>query len=1241
MKNGTAPVPPEQPRKRASAAKRRAPRNRAFTADAFPIIGLGASAGGLDAFKRFFQAMPATSGMAFVLIQHLDPTRESLTADLVGSYTKMPVVQATHGMQVEANHVYVIPPNAYLSLRARSLMLSAPDAPRSLRMAVDFFFQSLADDQGPHAIGIVLSGTASDGTLGLKAIKAAGGLTIAQDPQTAQHDGMPRSAITSGCVDHVLPAEKMAAVLLADIQYLGVRAPASTTAPDPVAAVVDMLRTQTRCDFSGYKQGTLQRRIRRRMSLRHVTQFSEYVDVLRADPAEANALRQDLLINVTRFFREPPAWEFLQERVVRPLVAVSADDATLRVWIPACASGEEAYSLAMVLTEEVEAARKHCSLQVFATDVDTEALETARTGTYADAIALQMSPQRLARFFVKSGGCYQVAASLRNTVVFAPQSLVSDPPFSRLDLISCRNLFIYLEPAVQERVLPLLHYALREGGHLFLGSAEGIGAHEDLFQTVSARWRIYRRAGKTRLDRVGLPPGDAPPSALARAVSARAQHPPALGTLAQHLLLERYAPTCVVINRAGDLLYFHGHADDYLAQPSGLPTRDIVAQARRGLRAPLRRAIVESVRNDTRVVVDAVPVRRGTAQGSVKITVEPLDAARAEADALWLVSFEETSEGRRGAASRKATLVSARDSDLVEELERELQNTRDDLQQTVEDVRAANEELMSVNEEFQSSNEELETSKEELQSLNEELATANAQLENKIAELEASNSDLDNLLTSTNIPTLFLDANLCLRRFTPTATRLFRLIPGDIGRPIEDIAPRFADPNLLRDATAVLENPVTPRTEVQAHDGRWYVRQVLPYRGRDNRTEGVVITFSDVAAEALHEARVYAESIVETVREPLLVLNEDLQVRSANHAFYETFHTTADDTIGRRLADLGNHEWDLPALQSSLGGVISAKNVLTDFALTAEFAGVGRRILRINARAIERGRTRPPLLLLAIADETERQRVQQDLHDEQDRRHAAEMVRQRHAELAHALRISTVGELASGLAHELNQPLAAIANGVEACASYVRAGTFTPGKLLTLLDEASDAALRAGTIVDHLRHFIEKGQPQFESADLGEIIRNVERLLGHELARANITLQLDLPERPIPIRADSIQIEQILVNLIQNGIDAIRTCPAGAHEIRLRAWSAKGIAEVAVTDTGSGVSADVRERLFDPFFTTKAHGLGMGMAISRSILEAHHGRIWLEDHDRESGGTTIRFSVPLSRQHRSRKKERE
>jgi two-component system CheB/CheR fusion protein len=884
----------------------------------------------------------------------------------------------------------------------------------------------------------------------------------------------------------------------------------------------------------------------------------------------------------------------------------------------------------------MRAARKGCPLQIFASDIDADALEVGRAGVYPENIAADVPPERLRRFFLKGEHGYRVNKELRDAVVFAQQNLVSDPPFSRLDLISCRNLLIYLEPTAQEKILSLLHFALAEGGYLFLGNTESIGQHEDLFAAVSKKWRVYRRLGPTRHDKVPFPIVSAPPVGRER-VSPTPPNVGRLAALAQHLLLERYVPACVVINRKREILYFHGRTEDYLVQPTGSPTQDLVAKAREGLQTKLRGAVHKAIREEHSVVISGAHVRRGRTFCRVKVMVEPLKAAT-EAEGLLLVSFEDESEtpSSAPAVAHAGDASDRTDEALVRQLEYELRTTKEDLQSTIdelgasnEELRAANEEVMSINEELQSSNEELETSKEELQSLNEELSTVNTQLESKVAELAAINNDLDNLLTSTNLATLFLDTHLCIRRFTPAATKLFSLIPSDAGRPISDIAQKFADPDLRPDVEAVLAEPVARNKEVQADDGRWYIRQVLPYRTHDNRTDGAVITFSDVAAEAREEARLYAESIVETVREPLLVLNGDLRVRSANRSFYDTFQISQEQTVGRPIYELGNHDWDTPGLRELLENILPRHLVLNDFEVEHEFQTIGWRSMLLNARALLRGGGRPGLILLAIEDVTERKRAQEAILESEVRKQVEEERRQQQAELAHVLRIATIGELASGLAHELNQPLSAIANGLEACARYVRSGEPDSTKLLALLDDASAEALRTGEIVEHLRGSIQKGQPQFGQTDLGEIARAVPRLLKHEIEQEQITLRFDVGPHPLPIYADHIQIEQVLVNLVQNAIDAVRDTSRDRKEIQLSACTVEGMVEAAVRDTGVGISAAAAARLFEPFFTTKPRGLGMGLAISRSIIEAHRGRIWVERPADGNLGTTVRFTLPL------------
>jgi two-component system, chemotaxis family, CheB/CheR fusion protein len=852
------------------------------------VVGVGASAGGLDAFKQLLTALPADTHLAFVLIQHLDPTHESLTVELLARHTEMPVLQVTDAVPIEPNHVYVIPPNKYLTISGRALHLTEPLERRGVRMPIDFFFRSLADDQQERAIGVILTGSGTDGALGVREIKANGGMVIVQTPDSAQFDSMPRSAVATGMVDHVVPIERMAEVLLGYVRHWYVNGGAARSHPEPKApdhlnTVLALLRSRVKYDFSGYKKGTLTRRIQRRLGLNDIDDMASYVALLRDNQDELNALYKDLLIGVTNFFREPEAWKALEDLVVGPMIerighpeaappekpaANGIHRAEIRVWVPGCATGEEAYSIAMLVTERMRAADQFCDLQVFASDIDRDALAFARAGVYPENIAADIPPERFRQFLVKGDHTYRINREVRESVVFAEQNVYSDPPFSKLDLISCRNLLIYLEPEVQQRVMALFHFALRDGGYLFLGNSETVTQQADLFQPVSRKWRIYRRLGSVRHERVAFPaqsPSRPQASAIDKPIEPRARH---LATLAQHLMLQHFAPACVLINRSAEVLYLNGSVDQYLQLPSGVLGADLIGMARDGLRTRLRAAVRQAIRDQRRVELSGVRLKRGTQHVAVQVVVEPVPQPK-EAELLLLVWF-----GDQGAppASRRTDAATAEppqpapaeaDFDyeaIVRHLDEELRNTREDLQCTIEELetsneefKSANEEVMSINEELQSTNEELETSKEELQSLNEELQTVNNQLEHKVTELETVNNDLSNLLSSTQIATIFLDREFRLRRFTPATTPLLRVIDTDIGRPISDLARYVTDDDLLHDAHTVLRELGSAEKEVPAQEGRWYLRRIVPYRTEENRIGGVVVTFTDITSRRAAE----------------------------------------------------------------------------------------------------------------------------------------------------------------------------------------------------------------------------------------------------------------------------------------------------------------------------------------------------------------------------------------------------
>lgn len=955
-----------------------------------PIVGVGASAGGLEALTGLLQAMPNDSGLAIVIVHHADPHHESLMAELLSKHTAMPVAFARHGTIVEPNHVYVIPPNCFLALADRELRLSPPETGHGVRLPIDFFLRSLAAANQERAIAVILSGTGSDGTLGITAVKENGGMVMVQDPAEAGQDGMPRSAIATRLVDHVLRVADMPTRLTEYIRhsYVTNSMPAPLLGDRARTALTDIiavLKTSSSINFESYKEGTLLRRIERRMGLRHMEDAGQYLAYLRDHPEEIEQLHKDLLISVTSFFRDPAAFEDLAENILPDLVRRHSADQPLRAWVAGCATGEEAYSVAMLLIEKISTLRKDLKLQIFASDIDDEALETARDGRYPDAIEADVSLTRLKRFFIKEDHTYRVTPALRETIIFARQNLLSDPPFSKLDLITCRNVLIYLNPAPQDRIISIFHFALNEGGALMLGISENVGARTDQFRPLSGKNRIFKSIGRHHHGRIDYPVSSVPVAAQAGVASFARQPRPAVGwsDLSQKALLEHYAPAGVLVNENFEVLYIHGATDRYLRMPPGEPRHALLALVREGLGSELGAALRE-VRQRGETTVRNATARRDNQNFPVTITVHPVESEHAP---LLLVTFAD----RPPPTVEPSLGVSAADQTALHLLEQELKSTRQDLQNTItdlersnEELKAVNEEAMSMNEEFQSTNEELETSKEELQSLNEELTSLNAQLQHKIEEERVISDDLGNFLVSSDIAALFLDRHFNIRRFTRPATRLFNLIASDVGRPFRDISGGLEDPDLLKDIESVLADLVPREREVKGKVSNWFIRRILPYRTQDNKIDGVVVIFTDVsklknAEMEAHNARTFAENIIDTVHESLIVLDHELRVRSASASFYKSFQTEPKDTLGRLVFDLNDRQWDIPKLREILLRVIPDSVPVVDFEVEHHFSRLGHRIMLLNARRISESNGAPEFCLLTIEDVTSQRHAEQAL----------------------------------------------------------------------------------------------------------------------------------------------------------------------------------------------------------------------------------------------------------------------
>ncbi len=846
------------------------------------VIGIGASAGGLEAVIQLVEAWPADSGMAFILVQHLDPSSDSMMAALLTPHTALTVCEAVEGMPVEPGHLYVMPPGAYLSVGEGMLHLTIPPERRGARMPFDFLLHSLAGQYGERAACVVLSGTGTDGSAGLRSIKAQGGIVAVQDPAEASYDGMPRNAIETGMADFVLPLAAIPAALSA------YRAPSADLAGREVADahpvemnarsyqdILELLKVETGHDFAQYKSGTLGRRIDRRIALAgfRSTDIGRYHAMLQADRAELEALAGDLLIHVTSFFRDPAVFDVLASTTIPDLVQAQQDGQPLRVWVAGCSTGEEAYSMAILFLERIEAAERPIKLQVFASDVDVEAITLARDGAYPSAIEEVVSPERLARFFVREDAAWRAGPDLRAAIVFSVHDVLADPPFSRLDMVSCRNLLIYLRPDAQARVIEAFHFALRDGGILLLGSAENPPGAEGRFEAAAKDERIYRRVGRSSLSKPG-PPSRPQGTALVRSgeerrlrsapVPAAPIRPAALAELGRRLVMDAYAPASVLIDTANTVLFSLGPTDHYLRLPPGHATHDLLAMARSGLRGKLRAAL-KAARNDKVKVVDAGLVVGEDGSRPFSLAVYPVVEA---GEQLLLVCFLDADRPERG----EGVPLPPGQVSRVAELERELEATRAELQGTVRDLelsgeeqRAVNEESLSVNEEYQSTNEEMVASKEELQSLNEELTAVNSQLQETLERQRTTSDDLQNVLYSTNVATLFLDLDGRIRFFTPAIKALFAIIPGDVGRKLTDFAALVPDSALAGDVKAVQDLLEPREREIEAADGTWFRRRILPYRTGAGRVEGVVITFTDITARkaigrALEAAKAEAEA---------------------------------------------------------------------------------------------------------------------------------------------------------------------------------------------------------------------------------------------------------------------------------------------------------------------------------------------------------------------------------------------
>ncbi|MDD5277692.1 MAG: chemotaxis protein CheB [Methylovulum sp.] len=933
------------------------------TRTVLPVVGIGASAGGLEALEAFFSNVAANTGFAFIVVTHQQPDHVSLLPELLKHYTDMPVSSVKDGMTLLANHVFVCPPGKNITLNQCKLHLVEPEKFNAANLPIDFFLRSLAEDFQALSVGIILSGTGTDGSLGLKAIKGASGLTMAQAPKTAKFDGMPTSAIGLGDVDFVLPPEKMGLHL---VQYskgpffdnFHTLAIESLIAPEPIQKIFILLRNRTGNDFSAYKQTTIKRRIARRMNIHQLKNPDDYVQFLQENPVEIDKLFKELLINVTNFFRDAEAFSALSEKALPKLFAGKPDNYEFRVWVTGCSSGEEAYSLAILFKEAIEKTGQRYSFQIFATDLDESSVNRARDGLYPVGIAADVSTSRLERFFKLDDNQYRINKDIRERVIFAIQNLIQDPPFTRIDLISCRNLLIYLNPELQKEILPQFHYVLNRDGILFLGSSESTGQFEEQFLALDKKWKIYQRKMGTAsfpLTKLNLLPvvANNPTARPFNSLNREFQ----TGNIArqiEHLLLVRFAPVSVIINEHGKIFYIHGRTGKYLEPAQGQPNWNIIEMAREGLRLPLVAALSKATKtHEKEIIHKGLRVKTNGDFETIDMTLSKIFEPEPLKN-LFLVSFQPQQAKDISPSSTPPpakTLTEREKNQEKEQLEQELYFTKESLRATIE---------------------ELQTSKEEMQSLNEELNTVNSELQYKVDKLSDINDDMQNLMNSTDIATLFLDTQLHIKRFTRQAQNIFKLIDSDIGRPLGDLVPILKYAHLMADAETVLQTLAYKDVEVQSLQGDWYLLRILPCRTTENMIDGLVISFIDInrikKAEQSARAAEITTTIVNTIHQPLLVLDEQLHILTGNPAYNQAFNRGNETLAGQSLFNISGSAWNSEQLRQHLAQTFASTTAFDAFYYAAEFPDIGKKELVINGRMLKQSPSSPALILLAIDD---------------------------------------------------------------------------------------------------------------------------------------------------------------------------------------------------------------------------------------------------------------------------------
>jgi len=1196
------------------------------------IVGIGASAGGLDAFEKFFSNMSPQSDMAFVLVPHLDPTHKSILGELIKKCTEMNVNEISDEMNVEINQTYVIPPNYDLRLEGNRFKLIEPSAPRGLRLPIDNFFRSLAESQKENSIGIILSGTGTDGSLGLRAIKGVGGMIMVQSPETAKYNGMPQSAIKSNLVDFILAPEEMPERLISYVKHSYNVIKTKLELPGTETSILlneifKNLRLKKGLDFSAYKEAMILRRLEKRMSINNIGTLSEYVKFLINNNNELIVLYQELLIGVTNFFRDKEAFDQLKKFVIPKLFEGRSLKNPIRIWVPSCSTGEEAYSIAILITEYLNLIGEKFEVQIFATDVDRQAIEKARMGIYPDNIGVDVPEEYLKNYFISKNNTYEIKKEIRNSIVFAVQNVIADPPFSKLDLISCRNLSIYLIPEIQKKLLLLFHFALNLNGFLFLGNSESISNVSSYFLAINSRWKIFQKK-----------------ETFIPYLENERTFPPLITNLKEHIvenmkfdekrvkydelvkdfILDHFSPSAVLINQDNKILYFHGNTGKFLEPSEGDANLDILEMAREDLHLELSTALRKAKLQKKEVTYQNIKLNLYGNIISINLTVRPISTS-GKLNELILVIFEENPNepGKKGVEIE----IDATESEKIKLLEDELKSNKQTLQTafeeleiTNEELKSTNEELQSSNEEFQSTNEELQTSREELQSINEELITVNTELDAKINEISLINADLLNLIESTDVGLIFLDLNLNIKRFTPPITKVLNIIDSDIGRPFIHITSNLNYNYIINDALDVIKNQQPKNIDLETKDGIWYNVRILPYKTLNNIIDGVTISFLDItqmikANQMIQEARDFSENIIKTIREPLLILDSNFRIISANRSFFETFLVSKEEVEGKIIFDLKGGQWDIPMLRTILEEILPKSLEFENYEVRHEFQIIGKKIMLLNARKLNSTNNTSELILLAFEDITSFRETEEKL---------------KNSEIRYKNAFDLTNFYKDLFAHDMSNILQSIISTIEYYDRFQKKDEDQD----YLVENLQNLIYKASSLIANVRKLskIEDPNLTFSSIKISDVLKKVTKSIKDSFKLRDIDIEITGLTDDICIQGDELLVD-IFDNILHNSV--YYSDENKKLEIKIKISEVeeegKGFIQMEIIDNGIGIPDENKSKLFTQHNNKDIHsrGMGMGLSLVKRIIDKYQGKIIVENRIKDKYKLGTNFKILL------------